>query len=380
MESFTENLTLFWWYRLPMVAGRLTYGLAVMLTEGLYLTVWPVLAAFVPIIALTVGFLSGWLRFGGAELVFTQSILIMLLAIIFGFLSTQWGFLYIVAFGLADFVVYSNPALRFLDLGEQLPTRIAMLIMYVALGILAVGLPLFVQQLRAQLRLPSTMSADFHVIIDLIVTSLVSAILVYIYIQSLPMLIRPFFIWRRQSPPVNAVFPAQEQVWIFAVITLIVVVMRVLFEYTAAATDPKTMEAFIDLTEETKQLGLWGRIPKIVRIVFVSAVSTLFLAGLYASWQEAIIPFVLILLLGLLRWLLPKRFPLWQQIMERIPILFRLLIGLMLAYFLSSLLLNGRLAGSSFQPIVFALLLSLASMAIVFPEIDKVAEPDRSMT
>jgi hypothetical protein len=163
-------------------------------------------------------------------------------------------------------------------------------------------------------------------------------------------------------------FLLQEQPWIFAIITFIVIVIRVLLEYVAVVFDPQSLQEIADALDEASEPGLWDRVPRIAQIVIESAVAVILLGGLLPDWPSTLLPFLVLLGIGLARWFLSARVPIWSQIMSHIPPILRIAAMLVLGYLLSSFMLQGRLRGASFEPVVMALLVSLGVAAIFFPE------------
>lgn len=106
----TERLLVLVWYRLPLLAGRLARTWGAALADGAYLVAFSAPAAVLPAAALALGLLAGRFRFG-AEHVFTESVVILVLAILLGFLGSALGALFAADYALADFFLYQRPAL-----------------------------------------------------------------------------------------------------------------------------------------------------------------------------------------------------------------------------------------------------------------------------
>jgi hypothetical protein len=274
-DSMTDRLVRLWWNRLPLAVSRLSRTLSLMLSEGLYLVVFPSVAAFAPVVALLIGLLAGWQRFG-AEVVFTQSAFILLLAVVIGFISGQLGLMFVLGYALADFALYENPVSPYY-LDEQFRYRLALLITYVALAVLASSLPLVVRILRAQIPPLERIPADILVVVDVTLSGILSGILVFVYLQALAVIIRPLFVWQGQSSTVDAIILIQNGGWVFALIALIITVLRVLVEYGVAAIDPQTIEEFAATQEQSERPSFGERLPKGVRVVAQAAFVTLFL-------------------------------------------------------------------------------------------------------
>jgi hypothetical protein len=365
--SVTDSLIRLWWERLPLAVGRLSRTLLLVMSEGLYLVAWPTVAAFAPLVTLLAGLLVGWQRFG-AETVFTQSVVILFLAVIFGFMGAQLGMMFVAGYAVADFILYGNPAAPFGDLIAQLKFRLALVITYVALAVLAAGIPLAVRLLRAQMPLPTMGSADLVVVVDTAVGGIVGALFVFLYLQGLAVLIRPLYTWQGQVPPTDAVSLVQTWGWAFAFIALIAAILRILMEYGMATLSPEAIGGVAESLEERVRSGFWERLPATAKTIAQAAVGTLVLAGLLDAWSSALILFAGLLIVGWARRSLAVQINVWTRMIGRIPALLRLAIAVGGAYLLSFVLLTGRLYGSSFQPLVWALIISLMLTALLFPE------------
>lgn len=114
--------------------------------------------------------------------------------------------------------------------------------------------------------------------------------------------------------------------------------------------------------------GVLDRLPKLPRLVLASGASTLFFAGLLDSWSSALILFLGLVFIEAGRSQLAARARVWSRIMEGVPVVIRLLAAFAVAYFLSTWLLANVSWGTSFQPLVWGLLISLPFVAIAFPE------------
>lgn len=369
LDPATKWLIQLWWNLLPLQANRISRILSMILVDGLYLAVWPRVAAFAPLLSLFLGLLAGWFRFGAVS-VFTQSIVILFLVIILGFISSQLGFLFVFGYAILDF--FTNPALEY---GDPVQMHIALLITYAALIMIAVGLPYFIRLLRVQMLLrvqtsmPTLNMPDTR-LVESAFSGIISAFLLFLYLQAVPILIRPLFTWQEYSspPPVDAVSLIQNQVWLFALIALIVAVLRVIVEHKASVIDHEAIDEFVAPLEQTDQLGFLERLPNYMKLVLVGGTSTLLVAGMLDAWIDGVILFLGLLSIGVVRIFLAMRGGVWSRTMEKIPTILRLLIVLAAAYYFSSLLLANLTWGIAFQPLLWALLISMLIMSIAFPE------------
>lgn len=360
-----DSLTALWWERLPNLGNRVSRLLGAALGEGVYLTAWPRFAALAPAAALLFGIASGWLRLGG-ELVFTQSHAVIAAAIALGLVAAQLGALFTVGYALGDLLLWRHPGFHLSGFLDRIYLLGGLLVVYAALAMLAAGVPLAVRALRAQMPMPSAGAADARVVLDTLLGGGLAASLTYFYVQALPMLIRPLFVWQGSSPSVDSVAPAQRHIWVFVLVAFVVGAVRVLVEYGAGLLDPGGIErraAALDAAGPS----LWTRLPAIVRVVIAAVIGTGVLGGLLLNWLEAAFLFAGLVAVNAVRILLPERLPAWPRTVERVPAILRFPAALGLSYLLSSWIVSGRLSGQSFLPLIWGLLAALLCMALAFP-------------
>ncbi len=367
INAITESIVTLWWRRLPLMVSRFSKVLSTILSEGIYLVAWPHFAAFAPPFVFLLGLLAGATRFGG-EQVFTQSAIVLLLAILFGFVSGQLGTMFVISYSVVDFITYESSNFFYGNFIVHIQMRIALIITYVALAMLSIGIPLIIRLIRSQTPMPSPESGNIRVLADIMLGGIASSVLVFIYLQALPMLIRPLFIWRGDVPPVEAVTPLQGQAWLFAVVALIIAVVRIIAEYSAMSIEPTRVEQLATDIEQAQQGSTFLNIPYNLKPFVQATMGTLLLAGLLDVWTSTISVFLGLTLINVARTVVASKVTFWPTIMERFPVVIRLIIGFILAFLICSWILTDRLSGTSFQPLVWALLVSIFCIALLFPE------------
>ncbi|HEX2092752.1 MAG TPA: hypothetical protein VHG28_10135 [Longimicrobiaceae bacterium] len=360
-----DALRALWWERLPAYGNRFSRMLGVALGEGVYLVAWPRMAALAPAGALLLGVVAGWWRLGGPQ-VFTQSELVIAVAIGLGLVAAQLGVLFTVGYALGDLLLWRHPDFPVDGLMDRVRLLGGMLVVYAALAMLAAGIPLAVRALRAQTPLPPEDAPDARVALDALLGAVFSAGLTWLYVQALPMLIRPLFVWQGMVPSVESVAPAQQRTWIFVLLAAVVGGCRVLAEYGACVIDPGGIgrrAAALDAPEPSA----WERLPATLRVPLAATAATCLLGGLLFTWLDAAILFAGLLAIDSARTLLPARIAAWPRTVERIPAVFRLPAALGLGYVVSSWIVSGRMGGQSFLPLIWGFLAGLLCMALFFP-------------
>jgi hypothetical protein len=335
------------------------------LGEGIYLSAWPRIAAFAPAGALVMGILAGWWRFGG-EQVFTQSELIIAMALGLGLVAAQLGVVFTLGYALGDLLLWRHPGFPVYDFTDRVHLFGGLLVVYAALAMLAAGVPLAVRALRAGAPLPFERGPDVRVVIDVLLGAVFSAGLIWLYVQALPMLIRPLFTWQGSVPSVESVSPAQQGTWMFVLVAAMVGGCRVLAEYGACVLDPGGIERRAAALDAL-QPSFWEMLPVALRVPLTSMFATFLLGGLLSTWIEATLLLAGLLAINFARVLLPPRIPAWPRTMERIPVVFRLPAALGLSYLVASWIVSGRLGGQSFLPLIGGFLVGLLSVALWFP-------------
>ena len=375
-DLITSWLVEMWWDRLPLLAGRISRTLSIVLADGLYLAAWPRLAAFAPPLALLAGFLAGWPQLG-ANWDFTQSFFVLILAVIFGFLSSHLGAMFVLGYGVAQFFVFEQTALGEPGALGELQIRVALLIAYAALAVMAVVIPFSVRLLRVQTSMPQPDRPDLRLVVESAFSGIVGAFLLFVYLQAVPLLIRPVYTWWRGSPlPGGEVSLVPDQAWLFALVALVVGLLRPIMEYAASATATETIADLVYYREQAVWPGLLDRLPAAPRLILGAAASTLFLAGLLESLLEALALFLGVMAVAAIRWLLATRGGGWSRAMEGLPIVPRLLVALAAAYFVSSRLLAHLDLERTTLPFLGVLALSMLFMVIVLPESSQGAEEE----
>lgn len=377
VDRVTVWLVTLWWSEIPFWAGRLSRALAVLLGDGVYLVVIPWMGALLPPLAFLLGLVAGGERFGATQ-VFTQSMLILGLAVALGTIASQLGLLFVFGFALVDFFLYANPALQGASPAVALRLRVALLISYAVLLGLAVLIPFLARLLRLTTPLPPPRWGDLRLVVELLLGALLNGGLLFLYLQAVPVLVRPLFTWRGRPPPADAVALVQQSAGVFVTIAVVAVVLSILGEYAASLNARDMVEEFASAVPPVERRTLLDRVPDIPRVAFLSVAETLLLAGLLDS------PFSALILLGglfgihLFRTLLGAQVPLWTRMTEKIPVIVRLALALGVAFVIGTRLLPTFRLGQSFEPLVWTTLVAFAVVAVLFPAAAKGPSPMRT--
>ncbi|MDR6226335.1 hypothetical protein [Desmospora profundinema] len=376
-SGLIKRLTEFFWIRLSLWGLYGSRTMPLTMTDGIHLTAWPRWGALAPPVALLTGLLFGWFHLG-YEYVYSESILFLTIAVILGIFSAHLGLMFLVGFIFGEFVLSldwsSTPGFGRNGVVENVVFyRIPLLISYGLLAVLLVKIPVLTKQLLVQIRPPQGLSEKAKTVFVMIGHGLLTGVMVYFWVQIMPVLIRPVFTWLSRNPRVDAIETFQVYGFWLVMIAVFISILRVYLQSltTFRAELRKRMDRVADrfeqkLEEKPNLVPLGERLHPWIHTVLVSAMLTLVLAGLYESWLDAFLlgAFILVLQAARAR-LIPVPLGKWPEWMERIPLLYRLIIGFVLLLYLSHTVLDYTFSSRSytFRPVI---LLTGLAMLITF--------------
>ncbi len=370
MASFggmVERWVELWWVQLPARIRRASALLGTALTDGLYLLQWPPVAAFLPPLALVGSLLFGAFHFGARD-TFTQSLVFMALVTVAAVASAHLGVLAWVGYGLGDLLLYRHPdAYRYAFPESALRIFLPLLISYALLFLLTVWIPVVTLAGRRALPLADQPRAA-RVIKDVLLNAGLAAGLVYLWTLAAPVLIRPLFTWRGQSPPVAAISSLQETGWVLVVLAAVVGGARGALEHLAAgplvvAASGRLLAAFAAVPARRSRLG---NLPGVVRAALLALPLTVFLAGIIPTWVDGALFAVFLTLLLWFRVAMPGRLGPWVQGLVRVPWFLRLGAAAVISHLASSFIVKG-FWGSSFRPAFLAVCVWITVFVLLFP-------------
>ncbi len=372
----------FCWGPLPRTAYRVSSALTVVFSDGLYLAVWRRIGGLLPLISLVSGLVFGAGNVG-FENVFSESMLLMQLAGMLGVLSGQLGALFLAGFAFGDGLIHHT----LLSSSDALPnSRGALVIEYALLGFLTIGLPLATKSLLAPFgpfvvrRVPEALRPTFAITAH----ALVTICLVYFWMHSLPMLIRPYWGWFQEaSPSVEAMAPLQETGSRLLYACTVASVLRMVMQ--TLALNVLTLRLRLDRAETTLRSldstsePFLDRAPQLLQVLLHAASMTFLLAGVYSGWIEVWIILLLTSIIQAARHGLIK-LPIegWAHRVERIPLIFRLAAGIGVVYLVGQVVLRPQYTDDSmwrwlvpkadnFRPILFATGIGMIVLFLLSP-------------
>lgn len=391
MAGSLDRLTRAWWVQLPRKTTRLSVGSAFAVADGHFLAAYPVLGSLATPLAAGTGLVIGAGTLGYARS-FTESLTVMLIGVALGFLATQLGVAFVAGLAVGDFVV-GQPKWFFESvagdglfddgvLAALVRLRLPMFIGYLLLAALIVGMPVLIRKLVEGLpglaRLPGWLAFS--------VAGLINIVVVYagvqLWVGAAPVLIRPLYTWSSNtvlfgevypsdfSVPVSGIEPLQRDgLWIVRV-AILATLLRLALLWLAwrrrrFAERLQSVEVALaePLTDHTSAVA---RVGEVRAALLVAAVTTLVLAGMIATWWVAALFFVEFLLLRLLTADV-VRLPIepWRRLLDRVPLLFRLAIALIVVQALAAVVLDEK--AQSFTPMALYVAGALAVFVVLMP-------------
>ncbi|HEX8600565.1 MAG TPA: hypothetical protein VF952_18880 [Chloroflexia bacterium] len=359
------------------------------MSDGAWTTAWRGVGAYAPIVALAVGLLCRIIF--PIPIVFSESLFFMMIVIAAALMSGTVGVALLAGYIIEDLIVgdraglYTSlyatdlgPGYAALGLAGVLGGKI---VSYLLLSIPAVTIPLLVRNLAPSIKLHTITDPDSRTFALAALHGAIAGVLVFLWAQSVVVLLRPLFTWVGGAPTVEAINPVQTQ-WIsLVVVAAIAAAGRVLLERKPART---ALRAAVATTLQRQRFtgegqGILDKVPGILRIVIPSVVIAMLLAGTYEAWVDAIIVAVVVAVLGLWRSRIIRIIPLpsqWSLTIRRIPSLIRLAIAPFLGYLLATVVITPMWNGAfGLRPVMIGSLLTLLVFYVLFPPLPVVPRP-----
>jgi len=325
-----------WWGKLPREAGRLSPALGGALSDGAYLTAWPLVAALAPVLALVIGVALGSRR-PESWVVPTSSIAMMAILVIVSGVGAALGAWLALGYAIGDFVLRSHPAPAghvAYGLYTLAHVRAPLVIVYVVLAGLAVLVPLASRQLSGSralgIRPGTTNAATTRMVAHVVLAGL----LTMAWLITAPILLHPVFTWQAVHPPA-AIVPSRPIAWMVALLAAGVALARDRLE-SIANTRPgyAHFEADARRSRPVPTPSSGRALPVELSLIMGAAIGTFLLSGLLQSFVDALLLGSVLLLFGVLRSVV-NHVGSWTARMSRVPFTARLaasaVIGVLVA-------------------------------------------------
>ncbi|NCR54817.1 MAG: hypothetical protein GPJ10_15920 [Microcystis aeruginosa L211-07] len=245
--------------------------------------------------------------------------------------------------------------------------QIPLLLSYALLSILLISIPLTSQGLRLQTVPRLKTLGTIGLVTEGLLQALIQSTLVFVWTQAVPILIRPVYTWQGITPPVAAIQPLQYNGQMLALLAGILGAVRIFLEFKSSS-DSQVKERGEKLREVLLSRKMPNNsLPPVIGVFIKAICSTAMLSGMLSNWFEAIILGLSITGVMLLRDSTPKKLIGWANIVNRFPILLRLIAATWLSYFLASMIIELMWRGDSFISIVISTMVGIMIFALLMP-------------
>lgn len=381
MRRGSDVLDRFVWVTVPAAAGRVSRGLALALSDGQFLLGWRVPAGALALGVLVVGFAFGALSLG-YDAVFTESLTVVCVAALLGALATGLGVAFLAGFVVGDFFIAHRTWLHQPVFGADGPLdagllagliriRVPLLIAYMLLAVLVVGLPTLTRALLRGLPGTERLPRDLAYAMVGTLSAVGMAWLASLWANGGAAIIRPVYTWVASSVATSAVETLQRRDGWIAAAAVVGVVIRSARLYALERGWAPADQVTRRLAEVQRALPdgptLVERVPPVLAAVASSLVVVMFFAGVLDGWITAAIMFATLLVLRLLRvGVLPLRLDPWRRLMQRVPLLLRLVAAFLLVSALGRVFAGAR-SDDDFSAVALFVTVSVVCMYLLVP-------------
>lgn len=385
-----DGVTRFCWVDLPRrAAARGWESLAGVLADGHVLAGLGRVAGLLTLVSLVGGLVVGAYH-PGFDVVFTESLPLVLTVLALGVLSAQLGLAVTLGYAIGDFFVqhtaWTTEAQPWQDvsgvlgqpfLANLLVVRVPLLIEYGLLAALAVGVPVAARSLGASVSLRLRLPDGMLLAVSAVVMSLTAFVITRFWAASAPLVIRPLFTWTVDvglgggTMPIEPVEPIQtNEMWI-ARVAVLAMLARALVTWWLG----KQRATPVDRAEQALLAPLDAPPPArspyrvVLRTFAVALGGVLFLAGMIESWWAAAVLACAFLLAQLVQSgdiPFPPRG--WRRLVDRVPVLVRFGAVLLVVNGVAKAVLDRAIDEESFQLMVWPVALSILAMAVLVPD------------
>jgi hypothetical protein len=344
------------WVRLPDAVGRLSVLLGLVLRDGAYLRAWSPVAVAAPVVAILLGGVLGRVH---PEETFTGALWVMGPMLVVGGVGTALGLWSWLGYVLVDFFLF--PHLLGFGAGE-LAARAGLLPTYLLLAMLVVVIPQTVRSLvRVSTPRARTLSG-LRTPIEVALSCVLFAALVYVWTQGAPILVRPAYTWAGSQPAIAAIQPVQATGWFLVFLAALVGAARPVLQRAAERLTPPARAQAAPIRPPHASTSLGGS-------VLQAAFTVVLLAGALEGWLDALVALVALTAILVGRRLLAGRIGGYVALASRVPVLARVVAGAIISFLLSRTILDLTFTATlSFRPVVLAAVLSLVVFTVLLPE------------
>lgn len=275
-------------------------------------------------------------------------------------------------YAIGDFVVYSHPYQLADTPVNVVGLRVGLLVSYIGLYVLLALVPLSAAAARR-----AVLARTDNVALVMLAQSTAAAALAFVWAQSVPLLLRPMFVWAPDPtldkvPPIGAINPVQSNGATFAVVAALCSIAMAIVVHSGSD----------DWSPPTTLLARTGAAEGFIRAFASGALFTLMFSGLAASVLDFVVLYALVQVACLLRLAILPRLPRYLAELDKVPLVVRVLLPMVLGAMVGLVLINLVFADNdlryvqlSFMPVILSLGVGLILAAFTLPARPPAAEP-----
>ncbi len=393
-DKFLES----WWLTIPGRLRQYSVYLSETWADGIYLTAWPNVAALAPLVLLCFGVLEGAFHWsflindtiassGEVPVTFTQLLPLMVLTAAVSALSTNFGLVLVLGYALGDFLIagfgltygqgHRSAGFSTLDSTQSfLYLHLAQLISYVLFLLLVVTPTLSSRYLAPRLK---SLTEPTLTLVRTGALMILQGAIVYAWTLSAPLLIRIFWAWTNDQPPLSAAYYLQEQGGWIVTAAVVGVAVRGWLSYQAQRNRivaERIERQASALRAADTRLAFSRRLPPYIRAILAVGVLTLLVSGFISTLLWGIILFLFLSFMLIARTTLLPSLPFWQKwlgLIARIPLVARLAAGAFISFILAQAIISYYWVQptadplQSFLPVLIGVGISLLVMTALVP-------------
>lgn len=381
MRRLTEGVIGLWWVQVPLRARRFGRTLTLAVTDGFWLTAFRLPAAILPLAALVAGLVVGW-QTPGYDRLWTESWWLVPMLVLLASLAAHLSTLFVVGFVIGDFfLVHTAWSLGFRSLDGMLSSgvpgnlarvRVPLLIGYSLLLLLASAVPVTSKGIAAGVAAWSRIPDRLRFPVGAVTHVVAMGAGVWLWSQTVPILVRPIFTWLDFFPTVAAIEPVQQRASLLVGTSVIASVARLGFQYRTAVRPHLGLRMDLQLQrllDAPPVRSWWDLLPAPVRVVLQALASTLLMSGMLVTRRDALVIFgVSVTLLAIRHRVIPLPIGAYARMVNRVPILIRTAIGAAVVFIASRFVLDQLFRSQpDFGPIVAAVVIGLVVFFLLNP-------------
>jgi hypothetical protein len=343
------------WVRLPLAAARVSRTLTAILSDGCYLTRWPPVAVAAPLVAVLYGVALSQTR-SPEQVTYTYALLELAIVVVIAGLSAALGLWLTLGYAVCDFLLFEHPS-QFVTL------RPALLVTYLLLALLTVMTPLSARLVRRRTLPGPDRLGPLGRPLNVLAAAVIMGGLVFLWTESAAVLIRPIFVWTEAGAPTDdAIHPLQQFGWILALAAAATAAVRAQLE------PPRGSEAAREIARTLAERPV-RRLPPPVAALVDGGVLTFLLGGLLDSWLEVPFAFAALVGISMLRRVVPGLVPLWPRLLSRVPMVIRLVLGLVATGFVGRAIIESQFGlTQSLWPVAASAVAGMLVMTALVPD------------